>query len=176
MIVKPLCDFLVYFEGICDLETHARGELFEEETCVHHHCGMFFFYVRGLRPLWCVPFFLDLRCMPFPLFSQGHGIHHRFLCSVTLGSGDRPREEGCHGGGVYSFFPGFQGIPCRNRSLCTTTKHILPLPWQSVVLMRTPSLYHIHTSEANYFHQGNMSSLRQSTAMSMTHLWLRLRI
>ena len=28
------------------------------------------------------------------------------LCSVTLGSGDRAREEGCHSGGVYSIFPG----------------------------------------------------------------------
>ena len=28
-----------------------------------------------------------------------------FLCSVTSGSGDRPRKEGCHVGGVYSFFP-----------------------------------------------------------------------
>ena len=26
--------------------------------------------------------------------------------SVTSGSGERPRKEGCHGGGVYSFFPG----------------------------------------------------------------------
>ena len=25
---------------------------------------------------------------------------------MTSGSGDRPRKEGCHGGGVYSFFPG----------------------------------------------------------------------
>ena len=28
-----------------------------------------------------------------------------FFCSVTSGSSDRPRKEGCHGGGVYSFFP-----------------------------------------------------------------------
>ena len=28
-----------------------------------------------------------------------------FCCSVTSGSGDRPEKEGCHGGGVYSFFP-----------------------------------------------------------------------
>ena len=28
-----------------------------------------------------------------------------FFCSVTSGSGDRPRKEGSHGGGVYSFFP-----------------------------------------------------------------------
>ena len=41
-----------------------------------------------------------------PLFSQENGIHHSFFCSVTSGSGDRPRKEGSHGGGVYSFFPG----------------------------------------------------------------------
>ena len=40
----------------------------------------------------------------FPLFSQENGIHHRFFCSVTSGSGDRPRKEGSRGGGVYSFF------------------------------------------------------------------------
>ena len=40
---------------------------------------------------------------PFRLFPQRDGIHHIFFCSVTLGSGDRPREEGCHNGGVYSF-------------------------------------------------------------------------
>ena len=42
----------------------------------------------------------------FPCFSQGNGIHHSFFCSVTSGSGDRPRKEGCHGGGVCSVFPG----------------------------------------------------------------------
>ena len=30
---------------------------------------------------------------------------------MTSGSGDRPREEGSHGGGVYSFFP------CHSRTL-----------------------------------------------------------
>ena len=25
---------------------------------------------------------------------------------MTSGSGDRPTEEGCHGGGVFTFFPG----------------------------------------------------------------------
>ena len=44
---------------------------------------------------------------PFPLFSQENGMHHSFFCSVTSGSGDRPRKEGSRGGGVYSFFPGF---------------------------------------------------------------------
>ena len=42
---------------------------------------------------------------PFPLFSKENGIHHSCFCSVTSGSGDRPRKEGCHGCGVYSFFP-----------------------------------------------------------------------
>ena len=36
--------------------------------------------------------------LPFPLFSQGNGIHHSFFCSVTSRSGNRRREEGCHGG------------------------------------------------------------------------------
>ena len=35
-----------------------------------------------------------------------------FFCSVTLGLGDRPRKEGCHGGGVYSFFPGPRQAMC----------------------------------------------------------------
>ena len=48
-------------------------------------------------------FFPDLWCIPFSLFSQEKGIHHSFFCSATLGSGDRPRKEGFHGGGVYSF-------------------------------------------------------------------------
>ena len=30
---------------------------------------------------------------------------------MTLGSGDRAREEGCHGGGVYSCFPGMRDPP-----------------------------------------------------------------
>ena len=47
---------------------------------------------------WCIVY-------PFPLFSQANSMHHSFFCSVTLGSGDRPRKEGCHSGGVYSFFP-----------------------------------------------------------------------
>ena len=41
----------------------------------------------------------------FPLFSQENGIHHIFFCSVTSGSGNRPRKEGWHNGGVHSFFP-----------------------------------------------------------------------
>ena len=45
--------------------------------------------------------------MVYP-FSQGNGIHHSIFCFVVSGSGDRPREEGCHGG-VYYFFPGFRG-------------------------------------------------------------------
>ena len=28
-----------------------------------------------------------------------------YFCSAASGSGDRPRKEGCHGGGVYSFSP-----------------------------------------------------------------------
>ena len=50
-------------------------------------------------------FFGTYGVYPFPLFSQEKGIHHSFFCSVTWGSGDRPKKEGCQGGGVYSFFP-----------------------------------------------------------------------
>ena len=62
------------------------------------------FLFQGLRPLWCIPFFRTYGVYPFPLFSQENGIHHSFFCFVTSGSGDRPRKEGRHGGGVY-FFP-----------------------------------------------------------------------
>ena len=40
----------------------------------------------------------------FPLFFQG--THFKrftgivYFCSVTSGSGKRPREKGCHGGGI----------------------------------------------------------------------------
>ena len=63
------------------------------------------FSFAGSEVLWCIPFFPDLWCIPFPLFSQENGIHHSFFFSVTSGSGNRPRKEGSHGGGVYSFFP-----------------------------------------------------------------------
>ena len=51
------------------------------------------------------PSFRTYGAYPFPFFSQENGIHHSFSRSVTSGSGDRPRKEVCHGGGVYSFFP-----------------------------------------------------------------------
>ena len=55
---------------------------------------------------------------PFPLSSHGNGIHCSFFCSVTSGSGDRPKEERCHGGGVYSFLPGLRPLPkARNPDL-----------------------------------------------------------
>ena len=38
------------------------------------------------------------------LLSQENAIHHRFFCSVTSGSGDRPEKEGCHGGGDRPLF------------------------------------------------------------------------
>ena len=63
-----------------------------------------FFLFRGLRLYGVYPSFRTYCVYPFPLFSQENGIHHSFFCSVTSGSGDRPKE-GCHGGGVYSFFP-----------------------------------------------------------------------
>ena len=68
--------------------------------------SFFFLPFSGSEALWCIPFLPDLWCIPFPLFSQENGIHHGFFCSVTSGSGDRPRKEGCHGGGQYAlFFP-----------------------------------------------------------------------
>ena len=59
---------------------------------------------QGLRPLCCIPSFPDLCCILFSLVFPGNSIHHSFFCSVTSGSGDRPRNEGCPGGGVHSFF------------------------------------------------------------------------
>ena len=40
----------------------------------------------------------------FPCFPKKMVYTIAFFCSVTSGSGNRPRKEGCHGGGgVYSF-------------------------------------------------------------------------
>ena len=64
-----------------------------------------FFPFQGLRLYGVYPSFRTYGVYPFPLFSQENGIHHSGFCSVTSGSGDRPRKEGCHSGGVYSFFP-----------------------------------------------------------------------
>ena len=41
----------------------------------------------------------------FPCFPRKMVYTIAFFCSVTSGSGDRPRKEGSHGGGVYSFAP-----------------------------------------------------------------------
>ena len=64
-----------------------------------------FFLFPGLRLYGVYPSFRTYGVYPFPLFSQENGVHHSFFCSVTSGSGDRPRKEGSRGGGVYSFFP-----------------------------------------------------------------------
>ena len=64
-----------------------------------------FFLFLGLRLYGVYPSFRTYGAYPFPLVSQENGIHQSFFCSVTSGSGDRPRKEGSHGGGVYSFFP-----------------------------------------------------------------------
>ena len=42
----------------------------------------------------------------FPCFPRKRVYTIAFFCFVTSGPGDRPRNEGCHGGAVYSFFPG----------------------------------------------------------------------
>ena len=62
-----------------------------------------FFLFSGLRLCGVYPSFRTCGVYPFPLFFQENGIHHSFLCSVTSGSGDRPRKEGSRGGGVYSW-------------------------------------------------------------------------
>ena len=63
------------------------------------------FFFRGLRLYGVYPSFRTYGVYPFPLFSQENSIRHSFFCSVTSGSGDRPRKEGSRGGGVCSFFP-----------------------------------------------------------------------
>ena len=77
-----------------------------EEKSIHHHRGdPPFFLFLGLRLYGVYPSFRTYGVYPFPFFSQENGKHHSFFCSVTSGSGDRPRKEGSRGGGVYSFFP-----------------------------------------------------------------------
>ena len=66
-----------------------------------------FFLFLGLRFYGLYPSFGTYGVYPFPLLSQANGIHHSFFCSVTSGSGNRPRKEGSRGGGVYSIFPVF---------------------------------------------------------------------
>ena len=76
-----------------------------EEKSIHHHRGdPPFFLFLGLRLYGVYPSFRTYGVYPFPLFSQENGIHHSFFCTVTSGSGDRPRKEGSRGGGVYSSF------------------------------------------------------------------------
>ena len=86
-----------------------RRTIREEKSKRHHHHhrrrrrrrrGNLFFLFQGLRPLWHMPFY------SLSLVFPGDGIHHSLLCSVTSGSGDRPRKEGCDGGGVHCFLPG----------------------------------------------------------------------
>ena len=92
--------------GFFSFTNSAEKTKDREEKSIHHHRGdPPFFLFPCLRLYGVYPSFRTYGVYPFPLFSQESGIHHRFFCSVTSGSGDRPRKEGSHGGGVYSFFP-----------------------------------------------------------------------
>ena len=90
-----------------------------ERTYIHHHRGdppsLLF---PGLRLYGVYPSFQTYGVYPFPLFSQENGIHHSFFCSVTSGLGDRPRKEGSHSGGVYSFFPCREEVSGTKKSPC----------------------------------------------------------
>ena len=86
----------------------------------------FFFLFLGLRLYGVYPSFWTYGVYPFPLFSQENGIHHSFFCSVTLGSGDRPRKEGSRGGGVYSFFPCFGALRSETLRILTFSKESRP--------------------------------------------------
>ena len=55
----------------------------------------------------CTPLSGPMVYTLFPGFPRKIVYTIAFFYSVTSGSGDRPRKEGSHGGGVYSFFPGF---------------------------------------------------------------------
>ena len=101
---------------------------------VHHHRGNPpFFLFRGLRLYGVYPSFRTYGVYLFPLFSQENGMHHSFFCSVTSGSGDRPRKEGCHGGGVYSF------SPCGYDFSCYTGQLLHRAFWQeSFCVIRPP--------------------------------------
>ena len=62
------------------------------------------------------PSFWTYGVYPFPLFPRKTEDPIAFFCSLTSGSGDRPRKEGSRGGGVYSFFPSFR---VRRSFFCT---------------------------------------------------------
>ena len=85
--------FFLFFSNF----TVALAPVNREEKIYTTTVETLLFSFSGSEALWCIPFFPDLWCIPFSL---------SFLCSVTSGSGDRPRKERGHGGGVYSFFPG----------------------------------------------------------------------
>ena len=63
----------------------------------------FFFWVWGSMVYTLLSGPMVYTC--FPCFPRKMVCTIAFFCSVTSGSGDRPKKEGCHGGGVYSYFP-----------------------------------------------------------------------
>ena len=98
----------------------------EFEKSVHHHHGdPPFFLFLGLRLYGVNHSFRTYGVYPFPLFPRKWSAPWHF-CSVTPGSCDRPRKEGCHGGGVYSFFPGAVcgSAPALARSACQTEEAV----------------------------------------------------
>ena len=73
-----------------------------EEKSTHHHRRnhpLFFFEVWGSMVYTTLSGPMAYTLFPCSLREMVYTI--ALFCSVTSGSGDTPREEGCHGGGVY---------------------------------------------------------------------------
>ena len=115
---------------------------------IHHHRGNPLF-VQGLGPLWCIPFpdlwYTLVPCFPKEMVYTMAG----FCWSVTSGSGDRPREKGCHNDGVHSLFFGF----CLQRKvrLTNTLTDCNPTTHSDVVSgFRALLLQSVHTKSPEY--------------------------